>query len=542
MEYVMEYVMEYFSYFIYLAMALLIIFGLADFSGNGLLRLRRAGQEFKNVRKSIDPTSGKVLAAKILNPTEDPGKELFHSNPLIYQFRLYQQEVRSAGLTSKDSYTCDIGEFFNYELLDQMGSSGFNDHIVSSLTALGVLGTFLGLTMGLSGFETSSSDLIMNGVTRLLNGMSLAFATSIAGISLSLLYGTLYRSSRSTAERNLDLFLDDFRENVINSNKESSINKVQNSLSSLDSFSGEVIDALKTPMQEMKDSLNQYCEFSTTKQIESLESMTNTFVEHLSKALESNLEDLSDSLKAAERCNNSYNESFQTAISSLQNMTTEINGINATLQNTIRQYKNVNSGVQKINDAMEKKLLSVDEILKKDITALQMQSSITKQLTGYADELQRISGQISSHSALSASTLNSIRDCGQEMVRDNQLAMEEQMRVLMMSSSDFANFMTNQSTEYASTTAKLLQSASDHMQAEVKTMLSENQSNNSKRAQSINNLEAVTRQSSKDMNEKMDLLLQEMQKQNKQMGEMIDLLRISSGMPRKKSFFERFRK
>ena len=288
-----------FTYFIYIAMAILVLLGCIDYGGNGLIKLIRTLREINSARKLITPERGRELKEKIIDPSENPARHIFSDKTLVYQLELFQQEVRTSNSICSGDYNCDIGEFFNYELLDQIGNSGFNDHIASALTALGVLGTFIGLTIGLNGFDTTSSEQIMNGVTGLLTGMSLAFSTSIAGITLSLIYSTIYRWIRGKAESNLDYFLDDFRKYVINANKEISINKIQNSLHGLNSFSDDVISAITQPMQEMKASLDRHCEYSTSRQIEALQLMTDTFVNRLGEALGSNIASLSDSLQTA---------------------------------------------------------------------------------------------------------------------------------------------------------------------------------------------------------------------------------------------------
>lgn len=71
--------------------------------------------------------------------------------------------------------------FFNGANLSLM-SAGPN-----ILTGLGVLGTFTGLTMGISDFDTDTTETIKSSIQMLLSGMGSAFATSIWGMLLSLI-------------------------------------------------------------------------------------------------------------------------------------------------------------------------------------------------------------------------------------------------------------------------------------------------------------------------------------------------------------------
>ncbi len=56
------------------------------------------------------------------------------------------------------------------------------------LVGIGVLGTFLGLSYSVTGFDTASSEAIMKSIDRLLPGMGTAFFTSLMGMVLSSVY------------------------------------------------------------------------------------------------------------------------------------------------------------------------------------------------------------------------------------------------------------------------------------------------------------------------------------------------------------------
>lgn len=67
----------------------------------------------------------------------------------------------------------------NYRMID--AASG-------TLVGLGVLGTFVGLSFGVGGIKTGSTDAIQQGIDSLLAGVSTAFYTSLAGMIGSLIY------------------------------------------------------------------------------------------------------------------------------------------------------------------------------------------------------------------------------------------------------------------------------------------------------------------------------------------------------------------
>lgn len=83
----------------------------------------------------------------------------------------------------------DSSHFFNPRTLATgVSSSRLLAAAPSFLTAIGVLGTFLGLTIGLKGLHIDSNEIevLKDGISSMINGAALAFTTSVWGVALSL--------------------------------------------------------------------------------------------------------------------------------------------------------------------------------------------------------------------------------------------------------------------------------------------------------------------------------------------------------------------
>ena len=76
------------------------------------------------------------------------------------------------------------------------------------LTSLGILGTFVGLVMGLREFDPSGYVQMAGSVTPLINGIKVAFITSIYGISLSLAFSFNLRSEFGYLSATVEEFLE----------------------------------------------------------------------------------------------------------------------------------------------------------------------------------------------------------------------------------------------------------------------------------------------------------------------------------------------
>lgn len=88
------------------------------------------------------------------------------------------------------SNTLDAEHFFNsYTLAYGLTSSRLLAAAPTFLTAIGVLGTFIGLTIGLKDLQINAEEVetLKSGVSAMINGASVAFMTSVWGVGLSLL-------------------------------------------------------------------------------------------------------------------------------------------------------------------------------------------------------------------------------------------------------------------------------------------------------------------------------------------------------------------
>lgn len=129
--------------------------------------------------------------------------KVLHGNDLTES--LQNSKLSAIAKTYKKSITFDVdgakktnipaAEFFSEISVGKVLSLNHRmiDAASGSLVGLGLLGTFLGLTLGVEGFDSSNTSNIQSSIQSLLNGMGTAFYTSLFGMGLSLVYTTAER-------------------------------------------------------------------------------------------------------------------------------------------------------------------------------------------------------------------------------------------------------------------------------------------------------------------------------------------------------------
>lgn len=92
--------------------------------------------------------------------------------------------------TNTSNVVPDPYDFYNHEdLVYKAGHRKVVETLPSIFVSLGILGTFWGITTGISDIDSQADvEGIQSGINTLLSGMKMAFYSSIAGIILSLLY------------------------------------------------------------------------------------------------------------------------------------------------------------------------------------------------------------------------------------------------------------------------------------------------------------------------------------------------------------------
>ena len=104
----------------------------------------------------------------------------------------------------------DVEDFINVEEISVSTHRGIWETFPDFLTSIGILGTFAGLIIGLQGFDLSDLGRFSESVTPLLDGIKVAFLTSVYGISLSLSYSYGLLSAYGDMEEAAGIFLGKF--------------------------------------------------------------------------------------------------------------------------------------------------------------------------------------------------------------------------------------------------------------------------------------------------------------------------------------------
>ena len=140
-------------------------------------------------------------------------ERFFHQKTLDKLFAEYREKVQHQRETGQ--IVSDIDEAINEDVLALYTWRGVIAQIPGTLTGLGILGTFVGLLLGLRSISFITVEAALGSVQSILAGIDTAFYTSIAGVILSILFNIINNVLRNIMNRETGLFLENFHKTVI---------------------------------------------------------------------------------------------------------------------------------------------------------------------------------------------------------------------------------------------------------------------------------------------------------------------------------------
>ena len=358
------------------------IFG-GMFRMNDLSRaLSDAADEIRNVFQS----PGKVDADKVsaLNG-------IFHQRYLDEKMQAFTDAI-----SQSHEGIGDIEEYLNGDDMDEHVHKRLLEMAPDIFTSLGILGTFVGLVWGLKNFEPTNYEAMTTSVASLVDGIKVAFLTSIYGIAMSIVYTCGMKSEYSSMTASLQRFLDRFHTYVMPTAESESMNILVSSQKNqtaameqmAEKFSVQMAGSFEkviTPtFQKMNDSLDVLVSSVTKCQEDAIREILDTFLKEMNLSFKAQFEDFGKALaqlKDAQTDNANYTTNlYQSMSRQLSEAYTE-------------HERNMRTMLEDTSMAQKEYLDRADRILKDNQTIQKEQQADYQHLADYLKEAEASSAK-----------------------------------------------------------------------------------------------------------------------------------------------------
>lgn len=231
--------------------------------------------------------------------------DIFEDKRLLRHFKDYKLELSRISGSGDVYYKCDIEDFIGYDLIDQVIHRERLSQVPGVMTGLGILGTFVGLSLGLQSFNTGTTAEITGSIEPLMNGIKVAFHTSIYGMVFSLVFNYVYKRRLDDAENALNYFIRNFKKYVLPDTDKLGVNRMMELQSQqtraitelTNALTHELPEGLKTYLEPQFDHLDStidsFSRMATRNQMDQLERVVENFITEMNKTLGNSFSDLS---------------------------------------------------------------------------------------------------------------------------------------------------------------------------------------------------------------------------------------------------------
>ena len=288
------------DYVVYGAIAVVTLIGLFKC----LIPLWRTTTALRRAITRLQQNAGKQLDKPVWQEARFVGRRLKNS---WLRFLQNAEQLDRRGLPT------NVEDYINDDTVTHgPGNAGLAELIPNLLTSLGILGTFMGLSRGLSSLNFADSSQLIQGIPDLLSGMRFAFGTSVAGISCSLVFNMLNRISQGSSYRAIDDFVTSFTQLAMsrpldndvqmiiqNQDRNFMLQGINETLA--DRLADNVGRSITRAMGPVTESMDRFIVGTTRNQIEGVNHIVSRFLSEMDRSLGNQFTSLSRTMSALEQ-------------------------------------------------------------------------------------------------------------------------------------------------------------------------------------------------------------------------------------------------
>jgi len=389
-----------------------IIFGCAS---KNLIKVNK-------ITKALDDASSKIQKDYVVKQVmlledyrKDKSNTIFSGTFFDEIFASYLYEVDRLDLDDNTLLSsCDINDYVNKETVDSAAHKNMLNLITGVMTGLGILGTFIGLTIGLQNFTTGSAEQIEESIPRLMDGIKVAFHTSIYGMTFSLVFNYIYKQIMEQAYNALDDFIVNFNKYVCADVDNDSNNFLYMSLKRLPESIGaeigkqinaslvgtlEMIDkrlklqsenmdkryeAIIVPqMNKMNESLVKLADNIREDQDETIKKLITLFTEQMNDTLGQSFSELRKVIEETAQIQRQNNEFAEKVLPLIGNINESTERIHELSQNTIEGMSGYVDSINALQNVINENFMEVGIQLSDQAEINELLKAQIENLVGY---------------------------------------------------------------------------------------------------------------------------------------------------------------
>ena len=373
------------DYVVYGAIAVVTLIGLFKC----LIPLWRTTAALRRAITRLQENAGKQLDKPVWQEARFVGKRLKGS---WLRFLQNAEQLDRRGLPT------NVEDYINDDTVTHgPGNAGLAELIPSLLTSLGILGTFMGLSRGLSSLNFADSTQLIQGIPDLLSGMKFAFGTSVAGISCSLVFNMINRISQGSSYRAIDDFVSSFTQLAMSRPLDNDVQMIiqnQDRNFMLQGINDKLVDRLadsvsrsiSMTMNPVAESMDRFIVGTTRNQIEGVNHIVSRFLSEMDRSLGNQFSSLAQTMDNLEQSQLRAAAATGENLTAAEGIVRNARSLQEVTSHALDQFDSYMTRIDKVSDRDENFEKNAAELLRemrqesRDMTALI--SGLTEKMQG----------------------------------------------------------------------------------------------------------------------------------------------------------------
>lgn len=305
--------------------------------------------------------------AYLWEPYQSSNVKLFKNEKLSSLFQDFIFELNRAEDAQNAYYRANIDDYINEDLVDRTMHRNELNQVPGLLTGLGILGTFIGLSLGLSNFNTGTTAQMTESIEPLMNGIKVAFHTSIYGMIFSLTYNAIYKKKLFEAEEAVDNFICAFKKYVLPDSENNGMNQIIalqkeqiESVRGIYAGIAEEMARILTPQYErVSMAISEFQSVTIRNETEAIKQIVEIFIDEMNKSLDDSFERISQAVGAQYQAQQQNAALMQQVLKETGSNVVNLNGINQETSRLIDTLNHYSESIQAIQNKLQDTLSSM---------------------------------------------------------------------------------------------------------------------------------------------------------------------------------------
>ena len=345
----------------------------------------------------------------------------------------------------------DVKDFINEEtVIYGPGRAAFAEAVPNLLVSLGFLGTLIGLSSGLAGFDMSDSVAAQNSIMTLIPGMKYAFMTSIFGVVGSVLFTMITRAIYGSTEHTLKSFYGAMSRyaGIVNVDPLTQVAIYQQEQNEIlvtmakdlnGSFTDNMEQVIQNAVEPINQSLKNFMTVTSKEQMRFLDAVVMRFVDRMDEVIGGQMKEFGNMLDRTTQGQEAAFEAIRSGMLDSEKAVHELRNVQSISQQlvgTMSDYmNNLRSYQQQSEDAFTRITNSVEQM---DMVSRQqtnylktvsaMQTEVTRSIETMTGAVNAFTKKFAEENTAASQAMTAaaadLRDAGAQLANTQKSAMK----------------------------------------------------------------------------------------------------------------------